>query len=94
MYTSDSSPIDILVRTSGEIRFSDFLLWQCSHTPFVIFDVLWPEYSWFHFCQTILYYQRHASSGVPPESFDERIRTYLEKLQNERRNQLEAMTAL
>ncbi len=36
---------DILIRTSGEQRISNFLLWQCAYTEFVFTDVLWPDFS-------------------------------------------------
>ncbi len=35
---------DLLVRTSGEIRLSNFLLWQCAYTEFVFLDAYWPEF--------------------------------------------------
>ena len=35
---------DILIRTSGEQRISNFLLWQCAYTEFVFTDVLWPDF--------------------------------------------------
>lgn len=35
---------DILIRTSGEQRISNFLLWQCAYTEFIFTDVLWPDF--------------------------------------------------
>jgi len=53
---SDSAP-DILVRTSGETRLSDFLLWQAGFTPFVFLEVLWPAITPYHIFYIILIYQ-------------------------------------
>src|SRR5690606_14995908 len=36
---------DILIRTSGEQRISNFLLWQCAYTEFIYTDTLWPDFS-------------------------------------------------
>ena len=35
---------DLLVRTSGEMRISNFLLWQCAYTEFVFLDTYWPDF--------------------------------------------------
>lgn len=35
---------DLLIRTSGEMRLSNFLLWQCAYTEFVFLDTFWPEF--------------------------------------------------
>jgi len=53
---------DLLIRTSGELRFSNFLLWQCSHSCVYFDDVLWPEYSFRNLCFAILHYQRSINS--------------------------------
>ena len=36
---------DLLIRTSGEMRISNFMLWECAYSEFVFTDVLWPEFS-------------------------------------------------
>ena len=36
---------DLLIRTSGEMRLSNFLLWQCAYTEFVFLDVFWPDFN-------------------------------------------------
>ena len=36
---------DLLIRTSGEQRLSNFLLWQCAYAELVFMDVLWPDFS-------------------------------------------------
>ncbi|KAL3274138.1 hypothetical protein HHI36_015552 [Cryptolaemus montrouzieri] len=56
LYTN-SNP-DLLLRTSGEVRISDFLLWQISHSVIYFTDVLWPEFSFWNFILCILKYQK------------------------------------
>ncbi|XP_072890632.1 dehydrodolichyl diphosphate synthase complex subunit DHDDS [Hemitrygon akajei] len=57
LYSSSSPDPDLLIRTSGEVRLSDFLLWQTSHSCLVFQPVLWPEYTFWNLCQAILQYQ-------------------------------------
>lgn len=45
MMTAGIPDPDILIRTSGEQRISNFLLWQCAYTEFVYTDTLWPDFS-------------------------------------------------
>jgi undecaprenyl diphosphate synthase len=45
LYAPDMSDPDILIRTSGEIRTSNFLLWQCAYSELVFTDTLWPDFS-------------------------------------------------
>ncbi|TNE39072.1 MAG: isoprenyl transferase [Alphaproteobacteria bacterium] len=42
--TADIPDPDMLIRTSGEKRISNFLLWQCAYTEFFFLDVLWPDF--------------------------------------------------
>ena len=45
LYTADMPDPDLIVRTSGEQRISNFLLWQSAYAEFVFTDVLWPDFS-------------------------------------------------
>lgn len=51
---------DLLIRTSGEFRVSNFLLWQISYAEVYITDVLWPEFSPHHLLQAVLAYQKRS----------------------------------
>lgn len=48
---------DLLIRTSGEMRISNFLLWQIAYTEFYFTDVLWPDFDRYEFLRALLYYQ-------------------------------------
>ena len=45
LFTSEIPDPDLLIRTSGEKRISNFLLWQCAYSELVFLDVLWPDFS-------------------------------------------------
>ncbi|XP_077576900.1 dehydrodolichyl diphosphate synthase complex subunit DHDDS [Stigmatopora nigra] len=62
LYSNNSPNPDLLIRTSGEVRLSDFLLWQTSHTCLVFQSVLWPDYSFWNLCEAILQYQVNHKS--------------------------------
>jgi undecaprenyl diphosphate synthase len=49
--------LDLLIRTSGEMRVSNFMLWQLSYAEFVPMPVLWPDFRRRHLRQAILTYQ-------------------------------------
>lgn len=51
---------DLLIRTSGEIRISNFMLWQLAYSELYFTDVYWPDFSRAHFYEAIRDYQRRA----------------------------------
>ncbi|KAF2200322.1 dehydrodolichyl diphosphate synthase [Delitschia confertaspora ATCC 74209] len=58
MFTADNPPLDLLVRTSGVERLSDFMLWQChEHTSIVFLDCLWPEFDLWNFLPVLVEWQ-------------------------------------
>ncbi|MBY0120662.1 isoprenyl transferase [Bacillus sp. S/N-304-OC-R1] len=57
LMTRDLTDPDLLIRTSGEIRLSNFMLWQLAYTEFWFTDVLWPDFSEEHFIEAIEVYQ-------------------------------------
>jgi undecaprenyl diphosphate synthase len=44
LQTADLPPLDLLIRTSGEVRLSNFLLWQAAYAELVFVDTLWPDF--------------------------------------------------
>lgn len=56
LYTKGCDP-DLLIRTSGEQRLSNFLLWQLAYTEMVFTDVFWPDFDRAQFHQALLTYQ-------------------------------------
>lgn len=56
--TKDLPDPDLLIRTSGEFRVSNFLLWQIAYTEFVVLDVLWPEFSRIHLYKSVKEFQK------------------------------------
>jgi len=57
LYTHGLPDPDLLIRTSGEKRLSNFLLWQTYYTELHITDTFWPDYSEEDFCRAIIDYQ-------------------------------------
>jgi undecaprenyl diphosphate synthase len=44
LYTTDLPPLDLLIRTSGEHRLSNFMLWQAAYAELMFVDTLWPDF--------------------------------------------------
>lgn len=57
LYTTDIPAPDLLIRTSGEKRLSNFLLWQMAYTEMYFTDTLWPDFDRKAFKEAILSYQ-------------------------------------
>jgi len=67
---------ELLIRTSGEKRISNFLLWQLAYSEIYISDVLWPDFNEFEFLKAIIDYQsRNRRFGgiesLPNESYED-----------------------
>ncbi|MEE8594597.1 MAG: polyprenyl diphosphate synthase [Gemmatimonadota bacterium] len=58
LYTAGWPDPDLLIRTSGEQRLSNFLLWQIAYAELLVTPVLWPDFDRAHFFEAILEYQR------------------------------------
>ncbi len=57
LYTAGLPDPDLLIRTSGEYRLSNFLLWQCAYTEIYITDTFWPDFRRRHIYEAVLNYQ-------------------------------------
>ena len=58
LYTAGLPDPDLIIRTSGEIRLSGFLLWQSAHSEFYFSDVYWPAFRKIDFLRAIRSYQQ------------------------------------
>jgi len=58
LYTSASPDPDLLIRTSGEMRLSNFMLWQLAYTEIYVTDTLWPDFDGEQFDRAILSFQQ------------------------------------
>lgn len=68
LYTGDAPDPDLLIRTSGEMRISNFLLWQLAYTEIYVTDVLWPDFTRSHLEEAIRDYQsRERRFGLVKE---------------------------
>ena len=58
LYTRSLPELDLLVRTSGELRISNFLLWQNAYSEIHVTETLWPDFRRQHLLNAIVDYQR------------------------------------
>ncbi len=56
LYTRGLPDVDLLIRTSGEMRLSNFLLYQCAYAEFLFPQVLWPDFTVHHFHEALAAY--------------------------------------
>ena len=64
LVTQEQPPVDLLIRTSGEQRISNFLLWQIAYAELCFLDVLWPDFGEKDFNRAVAsYQQRHRRFG-------------------------------
>ncbi len=68
LYTAGQPDPDLLIRTSGELRVSNFLLWQIAYAEIWVTDVLWPDFRRRHLVQALLDYQKRERryGGIGP----------------------------
>jgi undecaprenyl diphosphate synthase len=58
LYTAELPDPDLLIRTSGEMRISNFLLWQLAYSELWFTDVYWPDFSKVHLLEAVYDYQK------------------------------------
>jgi undecaprenyl diphosphate synthase len=58
LYTADAPDVDLLIRTSGEQRISNYLLWQAAYAELIFTDVYWPDFDRTHLSAAIAEFQR------------------------------------
>jgi len=68
LYTAGQPDPDLLIRTSGEMRISNFLLWQIAYAEIWVTEVLWPDFRRRHLLQAVLDYQKRERryGGITP----------------------------
>jgi undecaprenyl diphosphate synthase len=68
LYTAGQPDPDLLIRTSGELRISNFLLWQIAYSEIWVTDVLWPDFRRRHLLQAIIDFQKRERryGGILP----------------------------
>jgi undecaprenyl diphosphate synthase len=72
LYTAGQPDPDLLVRTSGELRVSNFLLWQIAYAEIWVTPVLWPDFRRRHLFESIVEYQRRVRRFGGVEASDDR----------------------
>jgi undecaprenyl diphosphate synthase len=70
LYTAGQPDPDLLIRTSGEMRVSNYLLWQIAYTEIYVTETLWPDFRRRHLLEAVLAYQkrerRYGGIGIDP----------------------------
>jgi len=86
--------VDLLIRTSGEIRLSDFLLWQCSSSVLSFIKSYWPDFSVWQFYLIILEYQRAVKNKENIKKIDQYNVKEIDDFNSCQKNQNEHQTSL
>lgn len=58
LYVPNLPDVDLLIRTSGELRISNFMLWQCAYSEFYFTKTYWPDFRNEEFCKAIIEFQK------------------------------------
>jgi undecaprenyl diphosphate synthase len=60
LYAPDAPDVDLFLRTGGEQRMSNFLLWQSSYAELMFLDIFWPDFTAAHLVEAVAEFQRRA----------------------------------
>ena len=74
LYTAGIPDPDLLIRTSGELRISNFLLWQVAYAEIYVTPVLWPDFRRKHLLEAVIEYQKRNRRFGGVRAADERSR--------------------
>src|SRR4029077_21146381 len=68
LYTAGQPDPDLMIRTSGEMRVSNFLLWQIAYAEIWVTDTLWPDFRCKHLLEAIIDFQKRErrDGGIKP----------------------------
>jgi len=73
LYTSNAPDPELVIRTGGEFRVSNFLLWQIAYSEIYVTDVFWPEFNKYQFLKAIEFYQtRERRFGKTTEQLNKK----------------------
>ncbi|XP_011204581.2 dehydrodolichyl diphosphate synthase complex subunit DHDDS [Bactrocera dorsalis] len=107
LYTRHSPPPDLLFRTSGETRISDFMMWQLSTTVIYFTNIFWPEITLWNFLSGIFAYQRasirleafkrqkrleHAQQAKNCNYYSDRVQLFLRTVDSYRKKVLVSLS--
>ncbi len=69
LYTAGTPDPDLLIRTGGDLRISNFLLWQCAYSELIFIDTLWPDFGReeIEYCITEFYKRQRRFGGLNKE---------------------------
>jgi hypothetical protein len=89
LYTRGCPPVDLLIRTSGEQRLSDFMLRQSSHALLIFTGVLWPDFGFLDLISAIIHYQKkHTTLEASRKAGAASVAHLLEQQQQQQREHL------
>jgi len=102
LYTCHSPDPELLIRTSGEVRLSDFLMWQSTGTYLYFAEVLWPEFSIWDLLSAVFHYQRFRAklekiskdNSITSVINNNKVVSFIDKLYLERQTALENYAAV